>query len=159
MLIMVMMLLIVMTFSRQVFINEDISYQEYLDILDGDDVEEVTIRQNQQTPTGEVELKLKDGSIRQYNTSDVTVEQQLLREKGIDHTLFDVPQENILLSVMLPILLSGVVVVVLITMMNARATGGGANAKMMNFGKSRARISRDSKTNFHNVAGLDEEKE
>ena len=48
---------------------------------------------------------------------------------------------------------------VLITMMNARATGGGANAKMMNFGKSRARISRDSKTNFHNVAGLDEEKE
>ena len=159
MLIMVMMLLIVMTFSRQVFINEDISYQEYLDILDGDDVEEVTIRQNQQTPTGEVELKLKDGSIRQYNTSDVTVEQQLLREKGIDHTLFDVPQENILLSVMLPILLSGVVVVVLITMMNARATGGGANAKMMNFGKSRARISRDSKTNFHNVAGLDEAKE
>lgn len=158
-LIMVMMLLIVMTFSRQAFINEDISYQEYLDLLDGDDVEEVAIRQNQQTPTGEVELKLKDGSVRQYNTSDVTVEQQLLRERGIDHTLFDVPQENILLSVMLPILLSGVVVVVLVTMMNARATGGGANAKMMNFGKSRARISRDSKTNFHNVAGLDEEKE
>ena len=74
-LIMVMMLLIVMTFSRQVFINEDISYQEYLHLLDGDQVEEVAIRQNQQTPTGEVELKLKDGSIRQYNTSDVTVEQ------------------------------------------------------------------------------------
>lgn len=59
--IIVMMLLVVMTFSRQVFTNDDISYQEYLAALDNGSVERVIIRQNQQTPTGEVELRLKDG--------------------------------------------------------------------------------------------------
>lgn len=158
-LIIVMMLLMVMSFSRQIFTNDDISYQEYLTALDDGSVERVVIRQNQQTPTGEVELTLKDSTVRQYYTSDVIAEQHLLQEKGIDYINIDVPHENMMLSVMIPILLSTVVVVVLITMMNARAAGGGANAKMMNFGKSRARISRDSKVNFTNVAGLDEEKE
>ncbi|MDO4328146.1 MAG: ATP-dependent zinc metalloprotease FtsH [Lachnospiraceae bacterium] len=158
-LIIVMMLLMVMSFSRQIFTNDDISYREYLTALDDGSVERVVIRQNQQTPTGEVELTLKDSTVRQYYTSDVIAEQHLLQEKGIDYINIDVPHENMMLSVMIPILLSTVVVVVLITMMNARAAGGGANAKMMNFGKSRARISRDSKVNFTNVAGLDEEKE
>ena len=71
----------------------------------------------------------------------------------------NVPQENILLTVALPILLSTVVVVIIIMVMNRSAGGGGANARMMNFGKSRARMSRDSKVNFSNVAGLVEEKE
>lgn len=156
--ILVMMLLVVMTFSRQVFTNEDITYQEYLAALENGSVEQVIIRQNQQTPTGEVELKMKDSTIREYYTSDVTVEQRLLQEKGIDFITMDVPQENYVLSMVLPVLLSAVVVVVLISMMNARA-GGGANSKMMNFGKSRARMSRDGKVNFSGVAGLEEEKE
>lgn len=156
--ILVMMLLVVMTFSRQVFTNEDITYQEYLAALENGSVEQVIIRQNQQTPTGEVELKMKDSTIREYYTSDVTAEQRLLQEKGIDFMTMDVPQENYVLSMVLPVLLSAVVVVVLISMMNARA-GGGANSKMMNFGKSRARMSRDGKVTFSGVAGLDEEKE
>ncbi|MCI9103702.1 MAG: ATP-dependent zinc metalloprotease FtsH [Lachnospiraceae bacterium] len=154
-----MMLLVVMTFSRQVFTNDDISYQEYLAALDNGSVERVIIRQNQQTPTGEVELRLKDGGIREYYTSDVTLEQRLLQEKGIDYINMDVPQENMVLSMVFPVLLSAVVVVILISIMNARASGGGTNAKMMNFGKSRARISRDGKVNFSGVAGLKEEKE
>jgi len=157
--IIVMMLLVVMTFSRQVFTNDDISYQEYLAALDNGSVERVIIRQNQQTPTGEVELRLKDGGIREYYTSDVTLEQRLLQEKGIDYINMDVPQENMVLSMVFPVLLSAVVVVILISIMNARASGGGTNAKMMNFGKSRARISRDGKVNFSGVAGLKEEKE
>ena len=157
--IIVMMLLVVMTFSRQVFTNDDISYQEYLAALDNGSVERVIIRQNQQTPTGEVELRLKDGGIREYYTSDVTLEQRLLQEKGIDYINMDVPQENMVLSMVFPVLLSAVVVVILISIMNARASGGGTNAKMMNFGKSRARISRDGKVNFSWVAGLKEEKE
>ena len=141
------------------FTNDDISYQEYLAALDNGSVERVIIRQNQQTPTGEVELRLKDGGIREYYTSDVTLEQRLLQEKGIDYINMDVPQENMVLSMVFPVLLSAVVVVILISIMNARASGGGTNAKMMNFGKSRARISRDGKVNFSGVAGLKEEKE
>ena len=159
MLIIMLMLLLVTTFSRQMFTNDDISYQQYLEILDSGEAVKVSIRQNQQTPTGVVNLQLPDGSSRQYFTSDVVAEQKLLQEKGLDYILQDVPQDNYLLSIMIPILLSTVVVIVLISVMNARAAGGGANAKMMNFGKSRARLSRDSKVTFHDVAGLEEEKE
>ena len=158
-LIIMLMLLLVTTFSRQMFTNDDISYQQYLEILDSGEAVKVSIRQNQQTPTGVVNLQLPDGSSRQYFTSDVVAEQKLLQEKGLDYILQDVPQDNYLLSIMIPILLSTVVVIVLISVMNARAAGGGANAKMMNFGKSRARLSRDSKVTFHDVAGLEEEKE
>ena len=158
-LIIMLMLLLVTTFSRQMFTNDDISYQQYLEILDSGEAVKVSIRQNQQTPTGVVNLQLPDGSSRQYFTSDVVAEQKLLQEKGLDYILQDVPQDNYLLSIMIPILLSTVVVIVLISVMNARAAGGGANAKMMNFGKSRARLSRDSKVTFQDVAGLEEEKE
>ena len=158
-LIIMLMLLLVTTFSRKMFTNDDISYQQYLEILDSGEAVKVSIRQNQQTPTGVVNLQLPDGSSRQYFTSDVVAEQKLLQEKGLDYILQDVPQDNYLLSIMIPILLSTVVVIVLISVMNARAAGGGANAKMMNFGKSRARLSRDSKVTFHDVAGLEEEKE
>ena len=71
----------------------------------------------------------------------------------------EVPQENTLLTVVMPFMLSIVVVVVIVTMMNRGAAGGGSNARMMNFGRSRAKLSRDSKVNFTNVAGLEEEKE
>lgn len=158
-LVIMMMLLMITTFSGQIFTNDDISYQEYLAALADGSVEQVIINQNQQTPTGEVNLFLKDGSAKQYYTSDVIEEQHRLQELGIDYTTTDVPRENMVLTILLPIVISTVAVVILISVMNARASGGGANAKMMNFGRSRARLSRDSKVNFANVAGLEEEKE
>ncbi len=158
-LIIMMMLLMITTFSGQIFTNDDISYQEYLTALADGSVEQVIINQNQQTPTGEVNLFLKDGSAKQYYTSDVIEEQHRLQELGIDYTTTDVPRENMVLTILLPIVISTIAVVILISVMNARSSGGGANAKMMNFGRSRARLSRDSKVNFTNVAGLEEEKE
>ncbi len=158
-LIIALMLLLVTTFFRPILTNDEISYQQYQELLDGGEITRVIIHQNQQPPTGMLTINLQDNSSWQYYTSDVAVEQEVLRGKNIDFILQDVPQDNYLLSIMLPILLSTVVVVVLIFMMNARAAGGGTNAKMMNFGKSRARLSRDSKVNFHDVAGLEEEKE
>ena len=158
-LVIMMMLLMITTFSGQIFTNDDISYQEYLNALADGSVEQVIINQNQQTPTGEVNLFLKDGSAKQYYTSDVIEEQHRLQELGIDYTTTDVPRENMVLTILLPIVISTIAVVILISVMNARSSGGGANAKMMNFGRSRARLSRDSKVNFTNVAGLEEEKE
>ena len=64
-----------------------------------------------------------------------------------------------MLTIVMPFMLSIVVVVVIIMVMNRSASGGGANSRMMNFGRSRARLSRDSKVNFSRVAGLEEEKE
>ena len=118
------------------------------------------IRPNKETPTGELGLNMKDGRQWLVYVADVKEEQKFLMDQGIPCVMGNVPQESYLMSIVVPVLLSGVVLVVVILMMNARTAGGGANARMMNFGKSRAKLSRDaSKYNFKKVAGLREEKE
>ena len=93
--------------------------------------------------------------------SDVTEMEDLLDGYGIDYTMENVPQDNYLISVILPVGISAVVIMFMFMYMNAKlgAGGGGSNAKMMNFGKSRARMSRTNSVNFSKVAGLEEEKE
>lgn len=122
-----------------------------------------TIKQNQQTPTGQVVLIISDGSAEQakvVNVPDVIAAQELLDRNGIVYTTENVPQENYFLTIVLPIILTAVVLVGMFMLMNARAGSGGANAKMMNFGRSRAHLAKDAnKVNFGKVAGLEEEKE
>ena len=136
-----------------------ISNREFQTALDGDQIEQAAIHQNRQTPTGEVELILTGGNRAKVYVSDVKEIETLFEDKGIEYTLYNVPQDNYLLTVILPIGLSAIVIVGIFVFLNARANAGGANAKMMNFGKSRAKMSRDNKVNFKVVAGLQEEKE
>lgn len=140
--------------------SEEISNQEFYTLLDSGQVETVDVWQNQQTPTGQVVLSMKDEGRKILNVSDVNEFQNILKERKVDYKLGDVRKENIWVS-MLPMAgLSIVLVFVMIFMMNMKAgSGGGTNAKMMNFGKSRARMTRDSKVTFKKVAGLQEEKE
>lgn len=139
--------------------GDRLTYQEFLQVLDTEKVEEAVISQNPQAPTGTVTLTLEGDRIARQNVSDVKEVEQLLRDRNIDYAVEGVPQENTMLTVVMPFLLSIVVVIVIITVMNRGAAGNGANARMMNFGRSRARLSRDSKVNFSRVAGLEEEKE
>lgn len=139
---------------------EDLTQQEYMSEVVEGDIESAVIQQNKETPTGEVILTMRDKSQKRVYVSDVKAEKEYLLGSHIPVTVRDVPHENYILTLVLPVLLSGVVLVVVFTMMNARAAGGGANARMMNFGKSRARLSKDAnKFNFTKVAGLQEEKE
>ena len=141
---------------------DKITQQEFEQLISDEraQVAEVTINQNPQVPTGEVIVNMTDGTEKQMYVTDVNEVKLLLRQSGVEkYNVNNVPQENVLLTVALPILLSTVVVVIIIMVMNRGAAGGGANARMMNFGKSRARMSRDNKVNFSNVAGLEEEKE
>ena len=138
---------------------EKLTSQEFIRMLDEGQVAEAEIGPNAQTPTGEVKITLKNGDVIRQNFSDIREAEKLLTDRNIDYTVANVPQENYLVTIMLPFMLSIVVVVVIIMVMNRSAGGGGTNARMMNFGKSRARLSRDSKVNFGNVAGLEEEKE
>ena len=138
---------------------QNMTQQEYMQEIEADNVESVLIRQNQQTPTGELVLTMKDQTQRQVYVSDVKEEREYLLENDVTVRTQDVPQENYMMTIIIPVLLSGVMLIVVMMMMNARA-GGGGNAKMMNFGKSRAKLSKDaSKYNFKKVAGLQEEKE
>ena len=138
-----------------------ISNQQFMTMLDQDksQLAQVTIRQNSQAPTGEVILELVDGSQRHLYVSDVNEVQELLDSREIDWYMTDVPEDNTLLNILLPSLMTTAVVIIVIMIMNRNAAGGGANARMMNFGKSRARMSRDNRVNFNSVAGLQEEKE
>ena len=139
--------------------NDALSEQEYYQALDAGNYEAVWVRQNEAAPTGKVELQYPGGATSSVYVSDVVEAQNQLKQRGIDYVLFDVPQENYILSIFLPVILSAVVIMVIFNIMNMRAASGGSNAKMMNFGKSRARMTRDNKVNFEMVAGLEEEKE
>ena len=138
---------------------DTLTRQEYMEAVDAGNVTSAIVKQNKETPTGQLILLMKDNSHRQMYVSDVTAEQDFLMEKNVPFTTQDVPHESYMMPMILPMVLSTGMVVLVIMFMNARAAGGGSNARMMNFGRSRAKLSRDSKVNFTNVAGLEEEKE
>ena len=139
----------------------ELSSQQFEQVLDGGGIQMLVIHQNEQVPTGRVQLQTSDG--RQYETyvSDVKKTEEMLQDKGIDFTIQNVSQSSYWMSVIFPVVLSvgGVALIIFMMNMRAGAGGGGTNAKMMNFGKSRARMTHNSNVTFKNVAGLQEEKE
>lgn len=140
--------------------EELLSNQEFLLMVQEEQVDSAIIMQNKQTPTGEVTVTLKDGTTRQMYVSDVNEIQEELKGTGITYKLHNVPQENTFLTSVFPILLSVGLVIIVMLFMTRSMQGGGQNNKMMNFGKSRARLSKDEgEKTFREVAGLDEEKE
>ena len=139
--------------------SDEMTYQEFMTSVENGAIETALIRQNAQTPTGVVMTILTNGERGKIAVSDVMEVQQLFREKGIDYLVDDVPKDNYLMTIILPIGLSAVVIMFLMMYMNARIGGGGGNSKMMNFGKSRAKMSRTNSVDFTKVAGLEEEKE
>ena len=140
--------------------REPVTNQDLTNILDGGTVVSAVVRQNQQTPTGSITVQTIEGVEYTVYLSDVKEMQSLLEEREIAYVLANVQQESYWLTLLLPIILSVGAVALIIFMMNARAgAGGNTNAKMMNFGKSRARIVHHTNITFKNVAGLQEEKE
>lgn len=137
------------------------TWQEFQTAVEQEQIEAVEIEQNREIPTGSVNALLKDGTEVSFYVSNVADVEKLLQEHDLQYTLDDVPGESIFGNVVLPVLLSMVVVMIMIMFMNRSMNGGGSNAKMMNFGKSRAKLSddKDKKITFEEVAGLEEEKE
>ena len=140
--------------------QNELSYQQFKQVLESGDVGSLIIYQNEQTPTGEVRLANHAGEVYVTYVSDVNQIQQMLQDMDIDYSMNDVPQTSYWMSIILPVAVSVGAVVLMLIIMNMRAgAGGGTNAKMMNFGKSRARMTNTSNVTFKNVAGLQEEKE
>ena len=131
--------------------------------LEDNKVVDATIQQNREVPTGAVIVDTTDSGQRKVYVTDVNEAISLLNKYDIDVTTQDVPGDNVFLTTLLPVLLTGALVIFLIMMMNRQmSAGGGGNAKMMNFGKSRARMSSpddNKKVTFDKFAGLQEEKE
>ena len=128
--------------------------------LEAGNVSAVSIQPNEQTPTGSARVLIKGGVYKTLYVTDVNDLQDTLEEYGIDPIVKDVPKESWFSAYGMPILLALAVGMLVIYLLNGQAGGGGGNAKMMNFGKSRAKMSHgDNKTNLDSVAGLKEEKE
>ena len=117
------------------------------------------IYQNREVPTGSVVADIEGEGKKKVYVTDVKDAQKLLEGYGIHPEVADVPQESVFMTTLFPVLLTGGLVIFLFLMMNRQMSGGGGNAKMMNFGKSRAKMSRTNSVNFSKVAGLEEEKE
>ena len=135
------------------------SYQNFKEDLQDKQIVSIDIRQNKVSPTGTLKIEKKDGKYEQLHVSDVNEVQELLDSYNMkDYYLSDVPQDNWFATTMLPTLLMAATLIFVFMMMNRQ---GGSNAKAMNFGKSRAKMSvdADKKVTFAQVAGLKEEKE
>ena len=140
--------------------NNQVEYTrgELLQDLKEENVLYATITPSRETPTGEVDFVFKDKSIKTLYVTDVSEIEGLLMDYGIDPEVKKVEEESWFLTSVFPVLLAVVVMVFFFVMMNSQNAGG--NSKMMNFGKSRAKLSLgDGKVTLKDVAGLKEEKE
>ena len=140
--------------------DQEMTNQRFVQEVKDKNVQDVIIKQNKTAPTGVVTVTLKDsGAVKQVTTSDVEKTQDILDKAGIEYKLLDVPQDSWFTTILVPLLITFLGITVIFMFMNRQ--GGGANAKAMNFGKSRAKMTTDTdkKVTFADVAGLKEEKE
>lgn len=137
------------------------SYDTFVRDVNEGNVSGVVIRQNSEVPTGILYVSFDDNrEQKSLNVSDVNEVQDLLRDKGVTYELRDVSRQSIWVTTIIPFGIC-ILVIVVVMFMTTRQAGGGGNAKMMNFGKSRAKLMTNDQNNvtFKDVAGLDEEKE
>ena len=114
-------------------------------------VNDAVIYQNREVPTGSVAADIENEGQKRVYVTDVKEAQEMLEENNIAPLVKDVPQQNVFLTTLLPLLLTGGLILFLFLMMNRQMSGGGGNARMM--------LPDDKKVTFQNVAGLQEEKE
>ncbi len=136
----------------------DYTRGELMHDLENDNIAYANITPSRETPTGEVDFILNSGASRTLYVTDVTEIEQILISHGINPEVEKVEEESWFLTSVFPVLLAIVVMVFFFVMMNSQNAGG--SNKMMNFGKSRAKLSvGDGKITLKDVAGLKEEKE
>ena len=157
--IIAILLLVTVWVSRIQDRSDQYTKGELISQLEEGQVIAVEIQPNAQVPTGTLTITLKDNTIRTLHVSDVVEIEDLLAQYNIDPMVEDVPQENWFLTYMLPILLVVIFCVFLFVMFNAQNANNSGGGKMMNFGKSRARLSTGGDITLKDVAGLEEEKE
>ncbi len=138
--------------------EEEYTRAEFIADLDAGNVAEITVQPNGEAPTGYLEIQMKNGVNHKLYATDISELETLVREYGFDPMVNDIKRESWFLTYMLPLLIVLAAGIFLFMMMNAQQAGG--NGKMMNFGKSRAKMTLGDKTvTFAQVAGLKEEKE
>ncbi|RDU24493.1 ATP-dependent zinc metalloprotease FtsH [Anaerosacchariphilus polymeriproducens] len=157
--------LAVYVLSQQSLNKNAYTYADFIESLSENDIESVEVSQNSAVPTGVLKVKIKSSDQeKKLNVSDVNAVQELLRDEKYDDVkvyVNNVEKEDVLFSIIVPVVLIIGGMFLLFMIMNSQASGGGSGNKVMNFGKSRAKMmdSSHKSVTFKDVAGLDEEKE
>ena len=155
--IMVLLLAVVLLMALN-RVDDSYTREQLIADIEAGRVKEIEVRPNSETPTGYLSVELTSGAEREVYVTDIVEAEKLVRSYGFDPLVKDVPREGWVLTTLVPMLIV-VGVVILFMMFNAQSAGSG-NARMMNFGKSRARLFLGDKSiTFEQVAGLKEEKE
>ena len=141
--------------------KETITYEEFMQALGQNEIESVIVEQHKAVPTGSLEIRFTDKNMenKYLNVSDVNEAQEVLEAAGVEKVkVLPVQEDSAFLNTWLPLIFMTGVIVLLFFMMNRQ---GGANAKAMNFGRNRAKMTNpsDKHITFAQVAGLREEKE
>ena len=129
------------------------------DLASGE-VQAVVITPNRDNDTGFAVVTRSDDERKILYATQIAEIEKIARENGIEPAVKDIPSENTFMTSVLPTVLVVAICLLFFYLMNAQAMGGGgSNAKMMNFGKSKARLTNESGVTLNDVAGLQEEKE
>ena len=141
--------------------NVEYTRAELVQDLEDGDVEEVVIHPNAQGPTGYLDVTFASGQEKTLYATDISELEKLVRDNGIEPKVLDIQRESVFLTSILPTLIIVAAAAFFFIMMNAQNAGGGSSARMMNFGKSRAKLANvgEDKVTLKDVAGLREEKE
>ncbi len=153
--ILIMVIVALLTFGGS---DENYTRKQFIADMEAGKVVSIEVNPNSESPTGYLLVELKSGAERKFFVTDIAEAEELARSYGFDPLVKDVPREGWVLTTLVPMLIVLAVGVFIFMMINAQ--NNGSNTRMMNFGRSRARmILGDKKITFAQVAGLMEEKE
>lgn len=142
--------------------SDDYTKAQFMKDIEDKTIESVDIYQNQEVPTGQIAVTTKNGKEKNFYTTNVTEIEKIAQDAGINNIYtHNIDKPNWFLTSVLPYILVFIIIIVLFSFLSNQAAVGGGNSKVMNFGKSRAKMTTEENktTTFKNVAGLDEEKE
>ena len=156
------LVLIVMLVAGYFYLNNQVTSQsnytmeELQQAAEDGKVTSASLYQNREVPTGSVVAEIEGEGQKKVNVTDVNTAQEILEKYDIHPDVKDVPQESAFLTTFLPVILTGAFILILFVMMNRQMSGGGGNSKMMNFGKSRAKLMTNDQNHvtFNDVAAL-----
>ena len=163
----ILLVILVAWYLFAVFLGDSSSsytYSQFRKDLDNKKITSIYVGQNKEVPTGYITVKNSSGESKTVYIPDVNEAVKYIEDSGYLYTLGDVERDSVFLTIVLPIMVGVIIIIFIFMLFSASANnagGGGANSKLMNFGKSRARMldPATNKITFKDVAGLSEEKE
>ena len=136
------------------------TYKAFEEDMKAGSISSIIITQNPEVPTGNLLVTFKDASTKTLYVENVPAITEMLKEANIEYTMKDVTRQSFFMGTIFPLLIMVVIMLIFISIISSRAGGGAGAGNVMNFGKSRAKVTsnQENKTTFADVAGLDEEK-